>query len=115
MTTKLTLNDIADRIEDINTGNWSEDERNCNLGDLAEELRKQANMPVCINCGATADLIKKPKHVGGRGDVSITECRDYVECAHRWNLQNRRQLGETSFALFELAYVEQILARRKDK
>jgi hypothetical protein len=40
----------------------------------------------CPNCGATADLVWRSEYVGGHGYRLRLQCRDQVECWHRWDL-----------------------------
>ena len=40
----------------------------------------------CTICGRTAaDVFIRYEHVGGKGDVPITQCINIIECWRRWD------------------------------
>lgn len=53
----------------------------------------------CVNCG----------HVG---PLDAGRCLDSVLCAHRWNLANRRKLGEGAFMWLEESVNSQLESRQ---
>jgi len=57
-------------------------------------------MKTCQHCDHTGDdVVTRIEHVGGLGEVPVTECKDRKACWDRWDKQNsdekppKRNLG----------------------
>lgn len=48
--------------------------------------------PACCHCGSSKNVVTTLEHVGGKGDVPVTQCRNRIRCWERWDRQHGFQI-----------------------